>query len=180
MKILKRILILVAVIFAAIFVLALFLPSRYHVERSIVINAPVDSVFQNLNNLKKWQDWIPNNRDNDSTFVMHYSGPSEGVGAMQDWEARKLGKGAIKITKSEFGKLVEFEESLGESNYKANGAFLLTSSGNEVRVTWQDEGSLGYNPISRIMGRYYDRIIGGDYEKGLHNLKNICEKQPVN
>src|ERR1022692_4161758 len=104
MKILRRILIVVAIVFAAIFILSLLLPSQYHIERSIVIKSPVDSVFHNINNLKKWNEWIPFNNEVDPTFVITYSDPAEGEGAWQKWDGKKMGKGSLKITKSEAGK----------------------------------------------------------------------------
>jgi hypothetical protein len=177
MKILKRILTIVAIAFAAIFILSLFLPSVYHVERSIVITSPMDSVFHNINNLKQWNQWIPFNKDADTTFVITYNDPSEGVGASQKWDGKKLGKGSLKITKSELGKVIEYEESLGDQDFKTTGAFLFKDTINGVKVTWQEEGSNGLNPIARIFGKYYDKLIGGDFERGLENLKKACEKK---
>lgn len=177
MKILKRILIIVAVVFAMIFILSLFLPLRYHVERSMVINSPMDSVFHNINNLKQWNQWIPFNKDTDTTFVITYSEPFEGIGASQKWDGKKLGKGSLKITKSDAGKVIEYEESLGDQSFKINGTFLFKDTANGVKVIWQEEGSNGLNPAARIFGKFYDKIIGEDFERGLENLKKFCEKK---
>ena len=36
---------------------------------------------------------------------------------------------------------------------------------------------MGLNPIGRLMGLMMDRWIGGDYEKGLAALKQVCESR---
>ncbi len=176
MKILKNILIVVAVLFAMVFIFSLFLPSKYHVERSIVINSPADTIFSHINNLRKWNDWIPFNKDDDSTFKITYGSIADGVGASQQWEGKKLGIGTLVITKSETSKLVEFKESFGNKDFESIGTFNFDETTNGIKITWQDEGPLGFNPISRIFGRYYDKLMGKDFEKGLQNLKKICEK----
>jgi hypothetical protein len=177
MIILKRILLILTAIFTLIFIVAMFLPSKYHVERSIVINAPADSVFQYANNLKLMNKWLPFNASYDTTFVITYSSPMEGLGASQKWEGQKLGNGTLKIVKSEQNKLVETEVLLGDGKVKSTGSFLLKDTLNGVKITWKDEGTLGFNPVARIFGLYYERLLGPDYESGLENLKKICESK---
>jgi hypothetical protein len=177
MKILKRVLVIVAIVFGVVFIISLFLPSKYHVERYIVINSPMDSLFHNINNLREWNKWIPFNKESDTTFEITYSEPSEGVGASQKWDGKKLGRGNLKIIKSENGKKIEYEESLGDQDFKTNGTFLFKDTANGVKVTWQEEGSNGFNQIARIFGKYYDKLIGGDFERGLENLKKVSEKK---
>jgi uncharacterized protein YndB with AHSA1/START domain len=177
MKILKGILLILTLIFTLIFIGSLFLPSKYHVERSIVINAPADSIFQYANNLQNMNKWLPFKADYDTTFLITYSSQVEGVGASQKWDGKKLGSGSMKIIKSEPNKLVETEVTLGEGKVKSNGTFLLNETGGGVKITWQDEGSLGFNPVARIFGLFYDKLLGPDYETGLQNLKKICEKK---
>jgi hypothetical protein len=177
MKILKGILLILTLIFTLIFISSLFLPSKYHVQRSIVIQAPADSIFQYANNLRNMNKWLPFNAKDDTTFVINYSSQEEGVGASQKWEGKKLGNGSMKIVKSEQDKLVETEVLLGDGKVESRGIFLLKDTSDAVKVTWMDEGKLGFNPVARIFGLFYDRLLGPDYESGLQNLKKICEKK---
>src|SRR3546814_19010105 len=48
-------------------------------------------------------------------------------------------------------------------------------SGGGVRVTWSDAGDLGMRPLHRWFGLFFDRMIGGDFEKGLAKLKKLSE-----
>ena len=47
---------------------------------------------------------------------------------------------------------------------------------NKTEVTWSMEADLGFNPISRYFGLFFDSMIGPDFEKGLNNLNNIVKK----
>ncbi len=175
MKILKNILIIVALTFIITFIGSLFLPSKYVVSRTIKIQAPIDTIFSYTNNLQQWNRWIIFNKDADTTFIIKYSGPEAGIGAKQYWESKKLGKGILQIIESKPNKMVVFEELLGENKFKAIGTFTFDESKDGVLVTWKDEGALGFNPIARIFGLFYDKLIGKDYEAGLQDLKKLCE-----
>jgi hypothetical protein len=45
---------------------------------------------------------------------------------------------------------------------------------NSTEVTWSMETDLGYNPIARYFGLFFDKMIGDDFEKGLDNLNTIA------
>ena len=53
----------------------------------------------------------------------------------------------------------------------------LKPEGNQTQVTWGFESELGLNPMSRWMGLMMDNWVGGDYERGLVNLKTLVEQQ---
>jgi hypothetical protein len=44
-----------------------------------------------------------------------------------------------------------------------------------VRGYLGNEGDLGRNPINRYFGLFMGRMLGGDFEKGLSNLKSKAE-----
>ena len=57
-KNLIRVLVAVLLLVALLFVVALALPSEYHVKRSVVINAKPEAIYPYLNNFKKWPEWV--------------------------------------------------------------------------------------------------------------------------
>lgn len=59
MKILKGVLIFIAIVALILIVVTILLPSKVEIERSKVIAAPQDVLFDQVNNLKKWTHWSP-------------------------------------------------------------------------------------------------------------------------
>jgi hypothetical protein len=53
--------------------------------------------------------------------------------------------------------------------------FLLEPQGQETRVSWTMQGPSPF--ISKLMGVFFnmDAMIGGDFEKGLADLKGLAE-----
>ena len=43
-----------------------------------------------------------------------------------------------------------------------------------TRATWANEGEVGY-PLGRYFGLFLDGMMGPDFERGLKNLKRVCE-----
>jgi hypothetical protein len=175
MKLLKRLIIGLLALVALFLVVAVFLPSHYHVERSIVVQAKPEAIFPYVNNLKKWQDWQAWTKAKDPTLVYSYEGPEEGAGAVSKWEAKKMGQGEMKITAAETGKSVSFDLSFDHGKYRSDGKFTFTPEGDGTRVVWSFEGNSGANPINRYFSLFMDRMIGPDFEEGLRNLKHKAE-----
>ena len=44
--------------------------------------------------------------------------------------------------------------------------------------TWHNEGPLGMNPVARYYGLLMNKMMGPDFETGLHNLKVRVESSP--
>jgi hypothetical protein len=101
MKTLKKIGIILLIIIGLFLVISLFLPSKVYVERSIVINAPVENVFEQVNTLKNWEKWSPWH-EIDPNMGLKYEGPESGTGAQYSWtsEHKNVGNGRLVITNS--------------------------------------------------------------------------------
>jgi hypothetical protein len=87
MKILKRILIILAIIIAIPLIVAIFIKKDYAVEREIVINKPKTDVFdyikylKNQDNYSKWNKIDPN-------MKKAYTGTDGTVGFISAWESK--------------------------------------------------------------------------------------------
>ena len=78
-KTLKKFLIILLALVAVTLIVALFLPARYHVQRSITIQARPETISPYINNLKRWPEWTAWNKEKDPTVSYSYEGPDEGV-----------------------------------------------------------------------------------------------------
>lgn len=96
MKILKRILIAVAVLLALPLLVALFVEKDYLVEREIVVNKPKEEVFNYIKYLKN-QDSYSKWASIDLGMKKTYSGTDGTVGFVSGWDSTndEVGKGEI-------------------------------------------------------------------------------------
>lgn len=174
---LKRSLIVLAVIVILFTVLVALRPNTYHVERSAKIEAPPAKAFALVNDFHKWELWSPWEKL-DPNMKRTFEGPAAGEGAIYAWDGDgKVGAGKMTILENQADKRVRikleffrpFEDScITEFNYKPDGS--------QTDVTWTMSGN--HNTFSKIMCLFMsmDKMIGGDFEKGLAQMKAELEK----
>lgn len=173
-KITGGLLAVVVIVIAA----GLLLPSKIHIERSTVINAPPSAVFAFIDDFHKFNLWSPwAKRDPNTQYT--FSGPEHGVDAKMEWhsEHRNVGSGQQLIVVSKPGQYVQTALSF-DGMGSAFASFNLVPSGTGTRVTWSFDQDVGYNITGRYFGLMMDKMIGPDYEQGLANLKTLAESTP--
>ena len=156
-----------------------FLPGTTHVVRSTEINAPVVTVFNQVNELKNWYDWSPWAKLDPNT-KWDYSQPSSGLGAFYTWKSdkRDVGNGTLTVTDMKSNESIRCKmdfEGMGSSN---SGFKFTAKDSTHTVVDWSFDTDHGMNPLMRWMGfTVMDKAIATDYEKGLVNLKTVAEKK---
>src|SRR6266404_5298805 len=138
MKSLKKILLSLLALIALLLVIAVFLPSKYHVQRRIVIQAKPDAIFPWLNDPRKWQDWTAWTKERDPTLTFSYEGPPEGSGAISKWDGKKTGSGMMTITESDPRTGVKYDLSFEHGKYKSVGGLTFETEGAATYVIWSD------------------------------------------
>lgn len=180
MKILKTILIVLAVLAALFVIVGLFLPSKFHVERSAVINASQEQLFDQVNDVKNWNNWNAWNKM-DPDWKLTYSEATSGVGASYSWVSNNenVGKGKITITKSEPMSLVEATmEFEGMSPATIYHKF-EPADGGGVKVIFGMDSDIGNNIIYKyIFNIGGDKMVGGNYEASLKSLEEYVKNNP--
>lgn len=175
MKFLKWLLIIVLVIVAIFLVVALFLPSEYRLERSITINAPADVVYEQIADLKNWNNWGPwvkMEKEVDGSI----SEPSRGVGASMTWAGDTIGSGSIEVIKMEELKYMHSKLTF-EGDMESIDIWEFKQVDGGIRATWANEGELSY-PIGRFFGLFLEGMMGDMYVEGLESLKQYTESMP--
>src|SRR5687768_7744654 len=106
----KKILIAIAVVIAALVVAVALQPSTFHVERSVEIDAPADIPYAMVNDLRQWAGWSPWEKL-DPNMKREYSGPESGVGASYHWisESDDVGEGRMTITEATPNQKIVFK-----------------------------------------------------------------------
>ena len=106
-----------------------------------------------------------------------YSGPPSGVGSMYEWEGNsKVGKGRMEILSVDAAKTSIKLDFLKPFESHNTADFLLAPQGASTRVSWIMVGPLKF--ISKLMSVFttMDKMIGGDFERGLANMKAAAER----
>ncbi len=179
MKSLKITGIVILTLVVFFFGIAMFLPSKIHVERAIVIPASSEIVFNQINDLRQWREWSPWHQM-DPDMKITYRDYLSGKGASYKWQSEKVGSGELTITESQPYEYIETEMNFMEQG-AAKGYYRLETVEEGTEVTWGFESDMGDGPISKYMGLMMDSMIGADFEQGLQNLKAHVESltQPV-
>lgn len=151
-------------------------PDDFAVSRQIKIAAPPEEIFPHVNTLKNWEPWNPWGAM-DPNCKMVYSGPASGVGASYAWAGNcKVGEGRNTITESKPNELIVLKLEFLKPMVATNRAeFKFQSTGSQTTVTWSMTGK--HNLVGKIFGLLMncDKMIGGQFDKGLATMKSLCE-----
>jgi len=169
-KLLRNIVLAVLLLPIVLVLVSLFLPSKYHVERTEVIMAPPESVYPLLANLRQWPEWTVWNRNFDPSLTYTYSGPAEGAGAEMSWTA-KTGSGSLKLTAADAKTGVKYELNFEHGKFVCSGVVAMVAADGGTRVTFSNKGEFGMNPVRRYLGLFVEKKMGGMFQQNLEGLK---------
>ena len=177
MRALKITGVIVGVLVILFFGIGMFLPSEVNIERSIVIEASPEVVFDQVNDLRKWKEWSPWHQM-DPNMEITYEGFLMGEGASYKWKSDVVGNGELTITESHPNQYIATDMSFTDEG-KALSYYRFESIEDGTLVTWGMETEMGNNPLAKYMGLVMDRVVGNDFEKGLQNLKSHVLNLPT-
>jgi hypothetical protein len=171
-----KILIALAVLIVVFLIVAAFQPEDFRVERSITISAPAALAFDQVNDLHKWQEMSPYAKLDLATKYT-FTGPSAGPDAALAWVGNsKVGEGKMTITESRPNELVKMRLDF-EKPFKSTceAEFTFKPAGDQTTVMWGMSGKKIF--VTKAMGLIMsmDKMVGGQFEEGLANLKTIAE-----
>jgi hypothetical protein len=177
MSALLSVLVIVAVLAIAFLLYVASKSPKFRIARTATINAPAARVFAEINDLRRFNVWNPF-AGSDPTTVIDYNGLASGVGAAYAWTSSgRAGTGRMAVTQStpnaEVGMRLEFEKPFVATN---TILFTIVPNGDASDVTW---AMTGHSPfMHRLMGTLFgmDKMVGGEFAKGLANLKAVAEK----
>lgn len=165
------------VLIAGVLIYASTRPGTFSVQRSVNINAPPDKIFPLINSLRGFNAWDPFSKKDPAIKIVH-SGPETGKGAKYEWEGnRQVGSGRVEITDTAAPSSVTMKLDMTTPMEAHNIVqFTLEPKGEMTTVTWAMKGPSPY--IAKVMDVVIgmDRMVGGEFENGLANLKALAEK----
>jgi hypothetical protein len=174
---LKKILIGLGALLALLLIAISLQPATFHVERSITIAAPAETVFAQVNDFHAWGAWSPWEKLDPGMKRTHEGAPA-GVGAKYAWAGNKeVGEGRMTIEKStpgsEVGIKLEFLKPFEATN---TATFTFQKTPNGTKTTWAMDGKNNFVSKAMHLVMDMDKMIGPDFERGLAAMKTAAEK----
>ncbi len=174
-----KILVALAVIVLGFVGVVAMRPSEYRVARTATIAAPAPAVFAQVNDFHKWDAWNPWAKL-DPAMKQAYAGAPAGIGAIYTWAGNsEVGEGRMTLTESRPSDLVRIRlEFLKPFATTSTAEFSFKPEGDHTAVTWSMAGKVNF--MAKVVHLFMDmdRMIGGNFEKGLAQLKSVVEAAP--
>jgi hypothetical protein len=152
-------------------------PDDFRLQRSAVIKAPPEKVFPFINDFKQWGAWSPYEKL-DPGMKRIYGATTAGKGATYAWEGNgNVGSGSMEILNAPAPSQVAIKLDFMRPFEAHNIAeFTLRRVGESTNVTWSMRGPLPF--FAKIIHVFMnmDKMVGGQFDEGLANLKAAAEK----
>jgi hypothetical protein len=158
-----------------VLVIAAFMPSKYNIKKTTIINKPISEVMNvvgNLNYYARWNPW----QQMDPTSTKTISGEPNTINHKYSWHGKKLGTGTLTIKNIDDNHIyfdLEFLKPWKRYDHD-NWSFEEYGLG-ETKITWHNFGNLPW-PMARLMGPIINKNLNHQFEKGLDNLKKMVEQ----
>ncbi len=173
---LKKILIGVAAVIVLFVIVVMTRPAEFKIERSTTVSAPPEVVFAQVNDFHAWPAWSPWEKL-DPGMKRTHSGAPAGTGAAYAWQGNDdVGEGRMTIEKSDapstIGIKLEFLKPFAATNQTT---FTFANTGGGTKVTWAMEGKNNFAAKAFSLFMNMDKLVGGDFERGLAAMKAVSE-----
>ncbi|CAN5133043.1 hypothetical protein BH11BAC6_BH11BAC6_06930 [soil metagenome] len=168
MRALKLVISSFIILFAIVTAIGLMFPSTVKVSRAVNIDAPYDSVYKYLNDVKYWKLWMDGA---DTASIAFLTSRTEGPGTVV-----KIGSGGeVSLIKSTPDSIYSDWKS-GQGNIQ-HSAFTIMKGTGVTTAQWSFEQQLGWYPWERFGSMANDKILGPIMEQSFDKLKRVLEKR---
>jgi uncharacterized protein YndB with AHSA1/START domain len=176
---LTKTLIALAVVVVAFAAIVAMQPSEFRVARTATIAAPAPAVFAQVNDFHKWRAWSPYD-ELDPAMRRTYTGAPAGAGASYAWVGNsQAGEGRATIIDSRPNDLIRIQlDFVKPFAGTAFAEFAFRPEGDRTTVEWRLAGRNNFLAKAVHLFLDMDRMVGGQFEQGLAQLKSVVEGAP--
>jgi uncharacterized protein YndB with AHSA1/START domain len=150
-------------------------PNDFRYERTRVIKASPEAVFEQVNEFRNWEKWSPW-IEMEPTAKLTYGENTAGEGGYYRWDGKKTGAGSCTILRSAPNEAVdvalEFERPMKSSS---RADFKLESNSEGVKLTWIMAGTNNF--IAKFFGVLMnsEKMIATSFDRGLGRIAHLVE-----
>ncbi len=149
----------------------------YHIERSIVIDAPEAKVRPAIEDFAEWPKWSPW-LCMEPDAKLSYTGTPGQVGHGYTWQGEITGEGGMEIATIEGSTIRMDLHFLKPWKSEAKVVMEINAiSDSQTKVTWHMDGKMPF--FLFFMISMMKAMIGMDYDRGLRMLKEYVETGTV-
>jgi hypothetical protein len=153
-------------------------PDGFRVQRSTSIAAPAAVIYPFLSDFTRWAAWSPWQKL-DPAMKSSTAGPPGTVGHAYGWKGNdKVGEGRMTLTSLVPGERVDIELEFFEPWVATNQTSLaIVPEGGGSQVVWTMRGQRDFKMKAASLFMDMDKMVGGDFERGLQELKKLAEAE---
>jgi len=180
MKVLRIILILLALLVVLFLGIGFFGPTGIDISHTKTIDAPVSQVYGHAQDFKLWQNWSPWKED-DPEMEVELGEKIKGEGASYSWKSKDSGNGRMEINEAieheRLGMDIGFD--MGDGMKYSTCDMEFVQKGNQTEVTWHFNSSGDDGFLERPFNVILPAMLKGQYERGLNNLEREAKTHPI-
>jgi uncharacterized protein YndB with AHSA1/START domain len=173
---LKKILIALLALVAIFLIFVALQPSEFHVERTANMAAPPAMVFDQVNDLHKWEAWSPWAKL-DPNAKITFEGPPSGTGTIMTWAGNnEVGEGKMTLAESRPNELVKINVDIVKPmEGSSTTEFAFKPEGDQTAVTWSMSGHHNFIAKAMCLVMNGKKMMSDMMDEGLANMKSMVE-----
>jgi len=177
MKWFKRVAIIAVSLIVAVAAIGLLRAPVWSVEVAEVIEAPTQTIHEELVDFRRWGTWSGWDATIDPDAEHAYSGTPRGAGSVWAWKGPKMGRGRLVMTREDAGEGIWLDEAIESDELNAQGSITYERIGDtSTRVTWRDEGRLPF-VLGGLMASSVESGLREHFGAALKRLKTHVESR---
>ena len=177
-KFLKFILVTILVLLAGILIAGLVMPNDITVTRSALVKGTKEDVFEQIVRFKNWPNWSPFYQM-DTAMKLTYTGIDGAAGSAYTWDSKNndVGSGAMTSTNVKGTRMDYHLEFVRPYKSIADGYLKVKDSAGMAKATWSFTTHMAFpmNALQLFPFMNMDKMVGGDFERGLANLRSVTQ-----
>lgn len=155
-------------------------PDSFRISRAAVIEAEPAAIYPHINDLHNWDAWSPWARL-DPNATNAFDGSPLGPGAAMSWSGNnKVGSGKMTIVESSQNERVRIKLEFTKPMTATNDVLfdLKPIGDSRTELVWTMSGRHDFMGKAFSVFMNMDKMVGGQFEQGLANLKAVVEGAP--
>ena len=161
-----------AVLLSLFLLVGFLLPQSWEAEATADLPVSATALFPLLDSPEGWRGWTPWPESG-----VERSGPARGAGASLSWDDPDLGDGSFTIVSATEPTSVAYAVRVEGGSMSTDGSLTLQPigpMGTGVRVTWREQGDLGWSPLMGYWALSMRRVQSAELSKGLDRLRALA------
>lgn len=169
MQIIKLAILSFVILFLLVTGISLFIPSHIRISKAVNVQVPVDSVFQQIDDIHQWKNWYPPFK-NDGIAALKEKHTENGklVSAV-------LNNTSIDLQERKNNEITATMRTADKNPVTSSWKVITYSQSDSTTIQWYLDFRLKWYPWEKFSSLLYEKTYGVQLEQGLTNLKSVLQ-----